>query len=80
LEGEPLSNYEEFELAHRIEILALRDYHAPNCVDLWEGDLPRVVAFIDRSKEEKCSSCTMGGKMATIPIGDPLLLNPTSLF
>jgi hypothetical protein len=54
LEGAPLADYEEFEAAHFIEIVAWRNYYAPDYADVFGGALRMVdPSSTSRDKEKK---------------------------
>jgi hypothetical protein len=52
LERGPLSNYEEFEATHLMEIIAWKDFYAPTYTDVF-GRIPKVVPPSGKDKEKK---------------------------
>jgi hypothetical protein len=83
LEGAPLADYREFEAAHFTEIVARRNYFAPDYVDVF-GGTPRVVgpSSISKGKEKEKKEEGKSEKEEQKP-GDVVNLppfNPTSQF
>jgi hypothetical protein len=52
LEGASLADYGEFEAAHLIEIVAWKNYNAPDNADVF-GGAPRVVDPSNTSKDKE---------------------------
>ena len=83
LEGAPLSDYGDFEIAHATEILAWRDYYAPDYADVWGGG-PHVVQPASKGKQEEGSTSTEGREAiatsSTLLVASPPPFNLTARF
>jgi hypothetical protein len=83
LEDAPLADYREFEAAHFIEIMAWRNYYAPDYADVF-GGTPRVVgpssANKDKEKEKKEEGKSKEEEQKPGDVVNPPPFNPTSQF
>ena len=52
LEGAPLADYREFEIANFVAVVAWRDFYAPNYVDVFGGN-PRATLTSSKGKEKE---------------------------
>jgi hypothetical protein len=83
LEGAPLADYREFEAAHFTEIVAWRNYYAPDYADVF-GGAPRVVdpssTSKDKEKEKKEEDKSEEKEQKLGDVVNPPPFNPTSQF
>jgi hypothetical protein len=81
LEGVPLVDYGEFEAAHFTEIVAWRNYYAPDYADV-SGRAPRVVdpSSTSRGKEKKEEGKSKEEEQKPGDVVNPPPFNPTSQF
>jgi hypothetical protein len=83
LEGAPLAEYGEFEAAYFTEIVAWRNYYAPDYTDVF-GGTPRVVGpsstSKDKEKKKKEESKFEEEEQKPGDVVNPPPFNPTSQF
>jgi hypothetical protein len=81
LEGIPLADYGEFEATHFTEIMAWRNYYAPDYADVF-GGAPRVVdqSSTSRGKEKKEEGKFEEEEQKPGDVVNPPPFNPTSQF
>jgi hypothetical protein len=81
LEGAPLADYAEFEAAHFTEIVAWKNYYAPDYADVF-GGAPRVVdpSSTSRGKEKKEEGKSEEEEQKPRDVVNPPPFNPTSQF
>jgi hypothetical protein len=81
LEGAPLIDYGEFEAAHFTEIVAWRNYYAPDYADMF-GGAPRMVdpSSTSRGKEKKEEGKSEEEEQKPRDVVNPPPFNPTSQF
>jgi hypothetical protein len=81
LEGAPLADYGEFEAAHFTEVVAWRNYYAPDYADVF-GGAPRVVdpSSTSRGKEKKEEGKSEEEEQKPRDVVNPPPFNPTSQF
>jgi hypothetical protein len=81
LEGAPMADYGEFEAAHFTEIMAWRNYYAPDYADVF-GGAPRVVnqPSTSRGKEKKEEGKSEEEEQKPGNVVNPPPFNPTSQF
>jgi hypothetical protein len=81
LEGAPLADYGEFEAAHFTEIMAWRNYYAPDYADVF-GGAPRVLdpSSISRGKEKKEEGKSEEEEQKPGDVVNPPPFNPASQF
>jgi hypothetical protein len=79
LEGAPLADYGEFEATHFTEIIAWRNYYAPDYADVF-GGAPRMVdqSSTSRGKEKKEEGKSEEAKQKLGDVVNPPPFNPTS--
>jgi hypothetical protein len=81
LEGALLADYGEFEAAHFTEIMAWRNYYAPDYADVF-GGAPKMVdqASTSRGKEKKEEGQSEEAEQKPGDVVNPPTFNPTSQF
>lgn len=79
MEGTPLANYGGFEGTYLAEILAWRDYYAPDYTNFFGGG-PKTPSSLFKEKMEEGSSSTEDTGQLVKVVADPPWFNPTIRF